>query len=100
MDGDKTDRKRKGLTRRQLEIVRLAAAGYSSEAIAVRLGLRYATVKNALHGLYLRLGVQSRCELLIVALHRGWVSVDEVGRLIEERCAEVAAVNRVLEGKL
>jgi DNA-binding CsgD family transcriptional regulator len=51
------------LTRRELEIARLAAGGMSSKAIAARLVVSVRTVDNVLHSVYAKLGVKGRAEL-------------------------------------
>jgi DNA-binding CsgD family transcriptional regulator len=51
------------LTRRELEIARLAAAGLSNKEIAQRLYLSHRTVENKLHAAYEKLGVEGRAEL-------------------------------------
>ena len=51
------------LTEREREIVRLAAAGASSNAIAAHLFLSVRTVNNHLQRAYIKLGVTSRSEL-------------------------------------
>jgi DNA-binding CsgD family transcriptional regulator len=52
-----------GLTGREREIARLAAAGIASKDIAVRLGLSARTVDNHLQRVYAKLGVAGRAEL-------------------------------------
>jgi len=51
------------LTRRELEIARLAASGMTSKAIAARLVVSVRTVDNVLHSVYAKLGVAGRAEL-------------------------------------
>jgi DNA-binding CsgD family transcriptional regulator len=51
------------LTEREREIVGLAAAGASSNAIASHLSLSVRTVNNHLQRAYIKLGVTSRSEL-------------------------------------
>ncbi|MEV7419224.1 helix-turn-helix transcriptional regulator, partial [Streptomyces sp. NPDC089919] len=51
------------LTRRELEIATLAAAGLTSRTIATRLGLSPRTVDNHLTSAYAKLGITSRGEL-------------------------------------
>ena len=52
-----------GLTEREREIARLAAAGLPSKAIAGRLTLSVRTVDNHLNRIYTKLGISSRTQL-------------------------------------
>jgi DNA-binding NarL/FixJ family response regulator len=54
------------LTRRQLEIVRLIDEGLPNKAIARRLSISLSTVKNHVHNVLERLGVDSRQEAVVV----------------------------------
>ena len=53
-----------GLTAREIEIIRLAAAGKSNKAIATRLGISARTVSTHLSNIFRKLEVGSRGELL------------------------------------
>ncbi len=53
-----------GLSERQLEVLRLALLGETSEAIARALYISELTVRNHLHAIYTRVGVSGRRELL------------------------------------
>lgn len=57
-------RKRKGPTKRQLELLALAAQGETNKAIAMRLGIKEQTVKNTFCDLYRRLGAYNRAHAL------------------------------------
>jgi DNA-binding CsgD family transcriptional regulator len=59
------------LTKREREIVGLAAAGASSDAIAGRLFLSVRTVNNHLQRAYIKLGVTSRSELRAALVRDG-----------------------------
>ncbi len=59
------------LTDREREIVELAAAGASSNAIASQMFLSVRTVNNHLQRAYIKLGVTSRSELRAVLAHDG-----------------------------
>lgn len=48
------------LSEREREILSLLAIGKSNKEIASELGLREQTVKNYLHNIYKKLGVQDR----------------------------------------
>jgi DNA-binding NarL/FixJ family response regulator len=52
-----------GLTRREHEIVRLATAGLTNQAIASELAITQGTVKLHLHNIYQKLGVKRRTAL-------------------------------------
>lgn len=57
-----------GLTRRQAEVLCLAAAGSSTAEIGDELGISVATVRKHLERIYERLGVHSRAEATRLAL--------------------------------
>jgi DNA-binding NarL/FixJ family response regulator len=61
------------LTRRELEIVHMVAAGLSNQAIAKRLSIGEGTVKVHVHHIYAKLKVSSRVALLLHAREKGWV---------------------------
>jgi LuxR family maltose regulon positive regulatory protein len=55
------------LTERELEVMRLIAAGRSNQEIAVALGITFGTAKVHIHRIYSKLGVHSRTQ----AMRRG-----------------------------
>lgn len=55
------------LTRREHEVVRLAAAGLSGREMAVRLSRSPRTIENHLRAVYQKLGVRNRVEMLRAA---------------------------------
>lgn len=61
------------LTRRQLEIVRLIAAGRTTESIAADLGITIDTVRNHVRNVLRRLGVHSRIGAVVEAQRRGFL---------------------------
>ena len=63
----------KGLTPREIVLVRLANQGLRNKEIAARLVITEGTVKIHLHRVYEKLGVASRVELLNYARERGIV---------------------------
>ncbi len=66
-----------GLTARELEILRLLAAGKSNKEIATTLGLSGNTVKVHITHLFSKLGVSDRTQAVTSALKRGLVRLEE-----------------------
>lgn len=60
-----------GLSPRQLDVLRLLAAGQSNKQISRALGVAESTIKTHLNGLFQKLGVSRRAEALIVASELG-----------------------------
>jgi DNA-binding NarL/FixJ family response regulator len=69
-----------GISRRELEVLRLAARGLSNRQIAHHLRLSEATIKRHLANLYPKMGVRSRGEATRKALELGWVSLRDVAQ--------------------
>ncbi len=63
------------LSERELEILRLVAAGLSNKEIAGQLFLSVNTVKVHLRNIFGKIGVQSRTEATMYAVQQGWVNV-------------------------
>jgi LuxR family maltose regulon positive regulatory protein len=59
------------LTERELEVLRLVAAGTSNREIAVRLTVTLGTVKKHLNNIFGKLGVESRTQALARARELG-----------------------------
>jgi DNA-binding NarL/FixJ family response regulator len=53
------------LTRRQLQVARAAASGLRNKELAIQLGVAEGTIKNHLHAIYDRLGLDGRIALLL-----------------------------------
>lgn len=64
------------ITPRQLEILRLLAAGLGNQEIGVALGLTLNTVKTHLKILFAKLGVSDRTEAVCSAVKRGMITLD------------------------
>jgi len=61
------------LTRREREILRALLDGCTNREIAQRFGTTEQTVKNQLTTLFDKIGVSSRLELVLAALHRALI---------------------------
>jgi DNA-binding NarL/FixJ family response regulator len=61
------------LSDRELEVLRLVAAGMVVKQVAVELGLSASTVRNHLNRIYKRLEVYDRAQAVLVATERGWL---------------------------
>lgn len=64
------------LTRRELDVLRLAARGMTNRAIGHALGISHRTVQGHLASIYGKLGVGSRTEAVTEALRRGWIMIE------------------------
>ncbi len=65
------------LTRREFQVLTLAAKHVSNRDIAGHLGLAEGTVKGYFVTIFGKLGVRSRTEAVLQALKRGWVSLED-----------------------
>ena len=65
------------LTRREAEVLKLAARGLNNRDIASCLGLTERTVKGHLMNVFGKMRVASRTEAVLEALKRGWVSLED-----------------------
>ena len=67
------------LTERETEVLRLLAQGQSNKEIARHLSIVEDTVKTHIRHILGKLGVQSRTQAVLSALHLGLISPDEAG---------------------
>jgi two-component system, NarL family, response regulator DesR len=65
--------RRNPLTRREREIIRLAAVGMPDREIATKLGLSTGTVRNYLSGIIGKTGARNRVEAVHLARRAGWI---------------------------
>lgn len=65
------------LSDREMEVLREAARGAPNKDIARRLGLSVRTVHTHLGNIFAKLDVGSRTEAVLLALRRGWVTLDD-----------------------
>src|SRR5919206_4726852 len=66
------------LTEREVDVLRLLAQGYANKEIARELGIGEKTVKTHVSNILAKLGVQSRTQAALYAVHIGLVSADQV----------------------
>lgn len=66
-----------GLTQAEMDVLRLVAQGADNRAVAQQLALSERTVANRLSSIYEKLHVNSRTQATLVALRRGWVTLDD-----------------------
>lgn len=62
------------LTERELEVLRLAAAGFTNKAIGVHLGISDRTVQGHLAHIFAKMRATSRTDAVMRALSLGWIS--------------------------
>jgi NarL family two-component system response regulator LiaR len=67
---------REVLSERELEVLRLAGKGKSNKDIAGDLSLSIRTVQAHLGNIFNKLGVGSRTEAVLLALKKGWLTLD------------------------
>ena len=65
------------LTRREMEVLKLAAKGMSNREMALELSISVRTVQTHLSNIFAKMGVGSRIEAVIRALREGWFSLEE-----------------------
>lgn len=65
------------LSEREMDVLREAARGLPNKDIARRLGVSIRTVHTHLGNIFGKLKVGSRTEAVLLALRRGWVTLDE-----------------------
>jgi len=64
-------------TRREMQVLRLAAKGMSNEEIAQELVLSVRTVQGHLHNIFGKMRVGSRTEAVVQALQKGWLTLKD-----------------------
>ncbi len=76
------------LSQREMQVLRLAAAGATNKQIARDLFISSQTVKAHLATIYGKLGVSSRTEAVMNAVCRGWVDPDTIASDVGAEHAE------------
>ncbi|HSR21248.1 MAG TPA: response regulator transcription factor [Anaerolineales bacterium] len=64
------------LTERELDVLRLAARGFTNKAIGVQLGISNRTVQGHLAHIFAKLQAASRTEAVMRAVSMGWIAQD------------------------
>ena len=62
-----------GLTDREVQVLRMLAAGQAAKQVAHELGCSQSTIHNHLHHIYRKLEVSGQAQALLLARERGWV---------------------------
>ena len=70
-------------TDRELDVLRLAARGFTNKAIGVQLGISDRTVQGHLAHVFAKMRAASRTEAVMRALSLGWIS-QSAGQIVEE----------------
>ena len=73
-----TDKASQELHQREMEVLLLAAKGLSNKEIAQELSISIHTVQTHLSNIFGKLNVSSRTEAALLALRKGWLSLDEL----------------------
>lgn len=64
------------LTDREMDVLRLAAKGFTNKAIATQLGISDRTVQGHLAHIFYKMNTKTRTEAVMHAVSLGWVSQD------------------------
>ncbi|MEN9937406.1 MAG: hypothetical protein RLZZ387_3985 [Chloroflexota bacterium] len=67
------------LSRRELEVLELVAAGRTNKEIAAQLDISNQTVKNHVSSILRKLAVNDRTQAVVYAMRRGWIKVSLPG---------------------
>lgn len=65
------------LTPRELDVLKLAARGYTNKAIGAQLSVSDRTVQGHLSNVFAKLHVATRTEAVMRAVQLGWITTDE-----------------------
>lgn len=75
------------LSEREMDVLREAAHGLPNKDIARRLNLSVRTIHTHLGNIFAKLSVGSRTEAVLLALRRGWISLEDTELPPEEQAA-------------
>ena len=74
----KTEEPVEQLTEREIEVLNLAAKGYTNKAIGAQLAISDRTVQGHLAHIFAKLHASSRTEAVAYGLRQGWLKVDDL----------------------
>lgn len=66
----------RGLTEREMDVLKAAAHGRSNKEIALNLGITTQTVQVHLRNIFVKLDVNSRSEAIAYAIRHGWITLE------------------------
>ena len=66
------------LTKKEMDVLRLASKGITNKEIAEELNLKVQTVRGRLKKVFKKLNVSSRTEAVMYAMKKGWISLHEL----------------------
>jgi DNA-binding NarL/FixJ family response regulator len=72
------------LTEREVEVLTLAAKGYTNKAIGVQLGISDRTVQGHLAHIFYKMNAASRTEAVMRAVSLGWIAQNVMNNLEDE----------------
>lgn len=66
------------LTERESEILWLISQGHDNRIIADKLGVARSTVESHIHHILQKLGAANRAQAIVVAIHLGYITADDL----------------------
>jgi NarL family two-component system response regulator LiaR len=72
------DKSSEHISKREMDIIKLAALGMTNKDIADKLHLSNRTVEGHLRAVFNKLGVGSRTEAVLYGLRKGWLTLEEL----------------------
>jgi len=75
---EEPEKELEGLTDRELEVLKMAAAGMSNKEIASELFLSVHTIESHLTSIFNKLGVGSRIEAVMEGLRHDWFTLEDI----------------------
>jgi two-component system, NarL family, response regulator LiaR len=75
-----TQKNKKVLSVRELQVVKLGARGLLNKEIASELDLSVRTIQTHWRNIFIKIGVSSRLEVIMYCLKQDWISLDEYNK--------------------